>query len=259
MTIGKDGAIYFAVGGRGGQSELYRVTYIGNEATDPVDAKNAMPVRPSDKFVDSSKLFMSPQRNPAAAVDLALSHLGHPDRFIRYAARIALEHQPVDTWQTKALSSSDSVARINGAIAVARQAEQSAQPAILAALDAVDIKGLNKDTLLDLVRAYELVLVRLGPPTAAVKQQLAKKFMPLFPAGMTTNGSPSTQPSNARWIWSNEQAQSSVGEELTFQKIFSLTGPIASAHLVASTDNGGDIFLNGEKVTSCRGLDVSSQ
>ena len=23
MTIGKDGAIYFAVGGRGGQSELY--------------------------------------------------------------------------------------------------------------------------------------------------------------------------------------------------------------------------------------------
>ena len=26
MTIGRDGAMYFAVGGRGGQSELYRVT-----------------------------------------------------------------------------------------------------------------------------------------------------------------------------------------------------------------------------------------
>lgn len=251
MTIGKDGAIYFAVGGRGGQSELYRVTYIGNEATDPVDAKNAAGAA-ERKIRRQLEAFHAPQTNPAAAVDLALSHLGHPDRFIRYAARIALEHQPVDTWQTKALSSSDSVARINGAIAVARQAEQSAQPAILAALDAVDIKGLNKDTLLDLVRAYELVLVRLGPPTAAVKQQLAKKFMPLFPAGMTTNGSPSTQPSNARWIWSNEQAQSHPNEQLTFQKIFSLTGPIASAHLVASTDNGGDIFLNGEKVTSCR-------
>ena len=41
MTIGKDGAIYFAVGGRGGQSELYRVTYTGTESTDPVNAKDA--------------------------------------------------------------------------------------------------------------------------------------------------------------------------------------------------------------------------
>ena len=38
MTVGRDGAIYFTVGGRGGQSELYRVTYRGLEPTDQVDA-----------------------------------------------------------------------------------------------------------------------------------------------------------------------------------------------------------------------------
>jgi len=31
-----------------------------------------------------------------------------------------------------------------------------------------------------------------------------------------------------------------------------LAESVAAAHIVASTDNGGDIFLNGEKVTSCR-------
>ena len=61
-----------------------------------------------------------------------------------------------------------------------------------------------------------------------------------------------TKQSVARWIWSNAQAESSAGEELTFQKTFSLSEPVAAAHIVASTDNGGDIFLNGEKVTSCK-------
>src|SRR4029077_19189354 len=37
-TVGKDGALYFTVGGRGTQSELFRVTYVGKEATEPVDA-----------------------------------------------------------------------------------------------------------------------------------------------------------------------------------------------------------------------------
>lgn len=41
VTIGRDGAMYFTVGGRGGQSELYRVTYAGGEPTAPVDARNA--------------------------------------------------------------------------------------------------------------------------------------------------------------------------------------------------------------------------
>ena len=58
MTISKDGAIYFAVGGRGGQSELYRVTYTGNEATDPVDATDAAGAAENEKSGDNSKPFM---------------------------------------------------------------------------------------------------------------------------------------------------------------------------------------------------------
>ena len=35
-AVGPDGALYFTIGGRGAQSELYRVTYIGKESTSPV-------------------------------------------------------------------------------------------------------------------------------------------------------------------------------------------------------------------------------
>ena len=251
MTIGKDGAIYFAVGGRGGQSELYRITYTGTESTDPVDAKDATGATERN-IRRQLEAFHAPQKNPAAAIDLALKHLGHTDRFIRYAARIALEHQPVEAWQAQALASSEPRACINAALAVARQAEQPAQPDVLAALDRISVESLDKDTLLDLIRAYELAFIRLGEPTESIKQQVAEKFAPLFPAGHQATQSHPTKQSAARWIWSNAQAESSAGEELTFQKTFSLPEPVAAAHIVASTDNGGDIFLNGEKVTSCK-------
>lgn len=40
-AAGPDGALYFSIGGRGTQSELFRVTYVGDESTKPVDASNS--------------------------------------------------------------------------------------------------------------------------------------------------------------------------------------------------------------------------
>jgi len=37
-VIGNDGAMYFLTGGRRAQSELYRVSYVGNEPCEPVNA-----------------------------------------------------------------------------------------------------------------------------------------------------------------------------------------------------------------------------
>ena len=46
------------------------------------------------------------QQDPKA-VEAAWPHLGHPDRFIRFAARVALEHQDPKTWQDRALAETD--------------------------------------------------------------------------------------------------------------------------------------------------------
>jgi putative heme-binding domain-containing protein len=124
-----------------------------------------------------------PAADPAAAIDRAIEHLGHADRFIRYAARVALEHQPLGLWQDRVLALAEPRAAIGGAIAVARQAEPAAQPALLAALDRIDMAALDTAGKVDLVRAYELALIRLGRPLAADRERIAARFAPLFPSG----------------------------------------------------------------------------
>jgi putative heme-binding domain-containing protein len=182
MTIGGDGAMYFAVGGRGGQSELYRVTYTGSEPTARIVATDS---RHADARRARHALEALHRKvdDPATAVAAALPQLASPDRFLRYAARVALEHQPLEHWQTQALGAQAPWAVIEAAIAVARQAEPTAQAAVLAALDRLDPAALDQAGTIALVRAYELTMIRLGDPPAAAKARIAARFAPLFPSG----------------------------------------------------------------------------
>ena len=182
VVVGRDGAMYFTVGGRGGQSELYRVTYQGPEPTAAVDARDQRGAAERG-LRRELEAFHRRADDPAAAVAKALPALAHPDRFIRYAARVALEHQPVELWQSRALAGPQPLAVIEGAIAVARQAEPAAQTAVLAALAVIDPKALSPADRLALVRAYQLALIRLGAPTPEAARAIADRFLPLFPSG----------------------------------------------------------------------------
>ena len=182
VTVGRDGAMYFTVGGRGGQSELYRVRYVGSEPTSPADAHDA--AGSAERALRRRlEALHAPAADPQAAVDGALPHLGHVDRFIRHAARVALEHQPLEVWQTRALAHEQPEGRIQAAIAVACQADPQAQPEVLATLDAIDVAALDEAAKLDLVRAYELAIVRLGAPPPAAADRIATRLAPLFPSG----------------------------------------------------------------------------
>jgi hypothetical protein len=88
LVVGADGAIYFAVGGRNSQSELYRIVYEGPEPTDPVDARNTAGAEQRQQRRDLEDLHRRSE-DPSAAVARALPELAGRDRFIRYAARIA--------------------------------------------------------------------------------------------------------------------------------------------------------------------------
>jgi len=182
MTIGRDGGMYFTVGGRGGQSELYRVTYAGPEPTALVVARDAAGAA-ERKLRHELEEFHRPAADPAAAVAKALPYLASGDRFLRYAARVALEHQPVELWQEKALAITEPRGAIQAAIAVAHQAEPAAQGAIFGALDRIDPKALDTAGKIDLARAYELAIVRLGDPSSETKARIATRLSPLFPSG----------------------------------------------------------------------------
>ncbi|TWU28326.1 family 16 glycoside hydrolase [Bythopirellula polymerisocia] len=177
-VVGTDGAMYFTVGGRGVQSALYRVTYVGDEQTTPVSARDASG---SDLRALRHKLEAM-HGNSGGDLELIFANLDNPDRFIRYAARIALESQPVETWRERALSQSDPRTAITALMALARQGEPSDEAPTLAALDQIDLGALSELDQLALLRTYALVFIRLGEPDEKTRQGLIDKWSPLYPA-----------------------------------------------------------------------------
>ena len=190
----KDGAMYFAVGGRRTQSALYRVTYTGKEATAPSKSDN----RFAKEREQRRKLESFHGRKDPNAVKEAWPFLDHKDRALRYAARVALEWQDPAEWREKALNEKDARTAIGALIALCRvssrdpfhrqesdpKPDAALQGRILAALDRIEWKKLSEGERLDLMRAYALAFTRLGRPDEATRQRLIAKFDPLFP---TTN------------------------------------------------------------------------
>lgn len=178
-AVGPDGALYFTVGGRGTDSALYRVIYTGQEPTAPVDAKETKfaALREIRHQMEALHQSAGPE-----AIDKIWPQLGHADRHIRYAARVALEHQDASRWQERALAETNVEASIQAIIALARQGDQALQPKLVASLGRIDLAKLDERQQLDLLRAYQLVLIRTGKPDAKTAKELVKLFDPLYPA-----------------------------------------------------------------------------
>ena len=186
-----DGAMYFAIGGRKVQSGLYRVTYLGSESTSPVE--NTPRVTEAAKLRQKLESFHSPQN--AKAIEAAWPHLGHPDRFVRFAARVAIEHQEADKWAEKALSETDPAKQIEALLALARvkgvdpfhrpaegfKVDTGMQAKLLAAIEKIDWNQLNHEQRITLLRTVEIVLNRFGRPEDQAVERLLAKLDPLFP------------------------------------------------------------------------------
>jgi len=175
----KDGAMYFLIGGRRVQSGLYRITYTGSESTAPVSDKVA-----STPLYDlRAKLESFHGKQDTQAIETAWPHLGHQDRYIRFAARIAIEHQPVAQWKDKALKETNPRISLTALMALTRSAggDKSLLNPILASLGKLDLaslKGLDRETL---IRDYQLAFSRLGMPDDATRQQVIARLSPQFP------------------------------------------------------------------------------
>ncbi|MDX1943782.1 MAG: c-type cytochrome [Pirellulaceae bacterium] len=189
----QDGALYFAIGGRGTQSGLYRVTYAGPESTAPVADK------PDVQFADQRAIRQQleayhGEQNPAA-VATAWPHLASSDRYLRFAARVAIEHQDPAEWRDKALAETNPEAALQALLALVRVSARdpfhhpSSPPAdgqlkrdVLAALSRLEWSKLTDYQRLELLRIYAITFNRMGPPDDANRVALASRFSPLFPA-----------------------------------------------------------------------------
>ncbi len=178
MVVGnKDGALYVSVGGRKTQSGLYRVTFTGKDADKPAEPK-------SDPLHDlRRRLEAYHGKEDPKAVDEAWAYLGHEDRLIRFAARIALESQPVKTWQERALKERNPRSALTALMALARSAgdNKALQPSLLEALGRLDLGALKGGDRVTLVRDYALCFARLGEPDASTKKSLVQRLSGHFP------------------------------------------------------------------------------
>lgn len=188
-----DGAMYFAIGGRKVQSGLYRVTYTGSESTAPVKATKS-----AGEKLRANRLALEAfhGKQDPKAIKAAWPELNNKDRFIRWAARVALEHQPVETWADRALAEKNPGRQVEALMGLTRAVgidPQHRKPGdaptdkvlgqkILDALTKLNWEKLNHEQRLTLVRTYGIHFVRFGQPDAATTQRILAQIDSRFPA-----------------------------------------------------------------------------
>jgi putative heme-binding domain-containing protein len=180
VCVNTDGAMYVTIGGRGSQSGLYRIRYVGNESTAPAAPE-----------VDSAAAETRDLRHhlesyhghaDTGAVDFAWPWLSSNDRFLNTAARVAIESQDLATWKQKALDETRPTAAITAAIALTHVGDNSLHGPVLELLNRIPIRSLSNEQLTGLLRADGLVFERLGAPSSAEREALIARFDPLFPS-----------------------------------------------------------------------------
>jgi putative heme-binding domain-containing protein len=173
-----DGALYVAIGGRRVQSGLYRVAYVGSESTDPAAVvAGGEEARKQRRMLEEYHAKQDP-----AAVEMAWPFLGSEDRALRYAARVAIEHQPVAEWQEPALGEDDPKSALAALIALARHGDMDVQARVVAKLAGFDVAELKRQQQLDLIRAWGLTFIRLGEPNEAQKKMVTTQWAAEFPS-----------------------------------------------------------------------------
>jgi putative heme-binding domain-containing protein len=177
-VIGADGALYFLTGGRKLESDLYRVYYNGKLDKDDQPEPVAL-TEPQKLRRQLETYHSSPQ---AGAVDFSWPHLKDDDRFIRFASRVAIENQPVEQWQEKVLTEKDPIILTNAAIALAHKGNATIKNQLLQSIAKIQLNKLNTNQQLDVIRAIELTISRMGMPDNAAKTAVIHLLNPLFPA-----------------------------------------------------------------------------
>jgi len=180
LEIGPDGNMYFCVGGRGGQSALYRVSYKGKADTSlsELDTTSAhAKARKTRHMLEAFHGHPDPK-----ALETAWPYLNDDDYHLRYAARIAIEWQDPKTWAKKAYAEKDDLTAIHALLGLARSDLAGSLAPSVKRLLKVDFDKLDKMGKLALLRTYGVIMSRGGMPEDAQVKAIGGQLDPQFPA-----------------------------------------------------------------------------
>jgi putative heme-binding domain-containing protein len=184
LEFGFDGALYFITGGRGTESGLYRLTYTGPRLKEP---RQTAAEKASEKQAETARRLRHDlerfygERDPRI-VEAVWSSLGSDDRWIRYAARRALESQDAAWWKDRALAETNTETGLTALLALARSGGKETQRDLLLALKKFPMSSLSQEEELLKLRVIEVSFSRQGRPAADLAQLAIEKLDPLYPS-----------------------------------------------------------------------------
>lgn len=187
LEFGKDGAMYFITGGRGTQSGLYRVSYVGGEKPTSPSPETRAALATIERTAQEARTLRHQleayhgKKNPVA-IGVAWPHLNSADRFIRNAARIAIESQEVSLWKSRALTEANTQAGLTALLALARCAGRETQTDLLYALNKFSGDSLTEEQQLEKLRILELSFCRQGKPETAIARMIEGQLDQAYPA-----------------------------------------------------------------------------
>jgi putative heme-binding domain-containing protein len=184
LEFGLDGALYFITGGYETASGLYRLSYDGPKREEQPETKARQAAEEAARAARRLRRQLESfhDHRDLSACDVLWPSLGSPDRWIRYAARVALEFQDVAGWKNRALAETDSCAGLTALLALARCGGPETQPDLLRALDKFPFSGLTEDQELSKLRVMEVSFIRQGRPSDALARRAIEALDPLYPA-----------------------------------------------------------------------------
>lgn len=177
MIAGSDGNLYFATGGRGLDSQIFRLSYDGEvDESENIQNASGKDLRQLRRELESYSAVASKQDLPKV-----WKNLDHQDRFIRYTARIALENIAAEEWEQMYYSEVAPIKIIGAGIALARHGQKEKQTRILDKLNEISWDDLDESQQIDLLRTYSLLFIRMGEPEWKTQESIIEKLRPHFP------------------------------------------------------------------------------
>jgi putative heme-binding domain-containing protein len=170
VCIGPDGAMWFTTGGRGTQSGLYRVTYSGESTTQSVAASG---------LTKEATLRRRIETRPAPEEIANAAASG--DRFLRHAARIAMEGRGTGPTVADIRSHRQDWAAITHWLAAARVGESAQRAAALEMAISMPWDSLPVDQRLAALRVITVAISRGAVLADSDARNCLTKFEERFP------------------------------------------------------------------------------
>ena len=149
-VIGSDGRLYFATGGRRGESKMWRISYQGNEPTENAWRKTEKPANEGD------------------------------DRYARFQKRIEAELEGPEAVR-QLIGKGSALGQMTAVMGLARVGDESDRPIAVSELLTMDWGSLNKEERLTWLRALGLVFIRMGEPSDAERKGVLALIDSSFP------------------------------------------------------------------------------